>query len=105
MIRSGRARFVSAGGGNDENMRIKRSLFLVAAGFALAWFADPVSGPKRRRAVTTAIESRRWSDQDVSSGSGLFADAGSHGDPAGDTLQPPIMDDPELDIAVPSQRF
>jgi hypothetical protein len=90
--------------GTVPSMRIKRTLFVFLVGFAVAWFADPVSGPKRRRAVKTALESRKWSDQAASSGSGFVTEA-ADADSVGGTVHPPIMDDPEFDIAVPSQRW
>jgi hypothetical protein len=103
-------RFGRAMEGNSALMRIKRTLFVFVIGFAVAWFADPVSGPRRRRAVKSALESRSWSDHrassghNASSGSGFVAEA-ADADSVRGTVHPPIMDDPEVDIAVPSQRW
>lgn len=94
-------------------MRMKRSLFLVAIGFATAWFADPVSGDRRRRKVASAIEPARTAGRGRSTG-GLFREGtmadtmvGTAEDPL---LEPPVVgmpmgDDPDVGVPVGGGRF
>lgn len=54
-------------------MRTKRTLALLATGFALAWFGDPVSGARRRRRAASVVR-RRTRDESTSSSPGALAD-------------------------------
>jgi hypothetical protein len=49
---------------------MKRLLFWITLGAALAWFADPVSGAQRRRAVEGLVN-RSSGGGPASSGSGI----------------------------------